>query len=126
MSPKEVSPGSLRFASWVAETAEFLRHRGHLVGGDGEGRSQRFHLAADELRPRRFVGRRERRGRGSTTCIVPGFGIAGRVTLVITPVPPVTGSGTKSLPTPVWLHHQVQVGAPIEVGPAALSQVSPG
>jgi hypothetical protein len=34
------------------------------------------------------------------------------VTLVIVAVPPVTGSGAKSLPTPAWDHHQVQVGAP--------------
>jgi hypothetical protein len=47
-----------------------------------------------------------------TTCIVPGLGIAGRVTPVITPVPPPAGNGTMSLPPPRRVHHQVQVGAP--------------
>ncbi len=51
----------------------------------------------------------------TTTCIGPGSGMAGKVTLVIVPEPPVTGIGTMSVPTPGLLQphmHEVEPAVP--------------
>jgi hypothetical protein len=43
----------------------------------------------------------------TTACIGPGFGIAGRVTLVTVPLPPVvSGNGTPSPPTELLQFHK--------------------
>src|SRR5882757_8902077 len=110
MSPKEVSPGRLRFASSVAETSRFCGTVVTWLAGTVKvGPSVLTWQQMNSGFPGSLVA--ESAAVRITTCIVPGYGIAGRVTLVMVAEPPVTGSGTKSLPTPRWLQNQRQVGA---------------
>src|ERR1700712_338474 len=110
MSPVEVSPGCSRFASLLAETARLCGTvvtwlAGTVKVGPSVFTWQQMNCGFDGSLVAESAAVR------ITTCIVPGLAIAGSVTEVIVPVPPPTGSGAKSLPTPALLHHQVQVGA---------------
>src|ERR1700742_4548539 len=96
-SPKEVSPGWLRFASSVADTCRLWGTVVTWLAGTVKvGPTCLIWQQIDCGLEGSVVALRA--AVRTTTCIGPGFGIAGRVTLVIVPVPPVTGIGTMSVP----------------------------
>src|SRR4051794_38095856 len=111
MSPKEVSPGWLRLASSVAETCRLC---GTVVTWlAGTVKVGPTCLTWQQTKSG-FEGTLEaaRAAVRTTTCIGPGLGIAGRVTLVIVPLPPVTGIGTMSVPTEGLLQLHMHDGEP--------------
>ena len=129
MSLNAASPGALRFAPSLAETRRFWATVVIWFGGTVKVGPTCLTWQQTESGTVGLVVA-TRPTVNTTTSIGPGFGIAGRVTLVIVPAPPVAGIGTRSVPAPMLFQVHMHDGEPtvpvgIRLG-APSEQLRPG